>query len=246
MKNLKKAGISIIGIIMISIQLLSVNVFAESQYKTMYLVSSQKVKYYVGNSDDFTERITYKDGLMSKVKRTGYHSSVQTYKYDSSGNMIDDIFTYDSKGRVIAHDNYRYKYNKAGKLAKIEFSNDDITYTYEKYTYKKNKLVSWKSGSSERNNIKYDKKGYIKSYSTVLKMGFKPIKNRFKVKNTYKKGRLVKSVSMRKGSGNKYIKESVSTYKYKKVKVPKKYVAKIKAQQMYLKGQLLVPYFAIS
>ena len=235
MNNKKKSIVSIITLIIMSVQLLlPVNVFAKSQYKTMYVVSSYKWHYYVGSNGDSTTKFSYKNGLVS-IRKSPYGPI--KYKYDSKGRIINDTYTYDSKGRLVSDGSYYYSYDSAGRLIKEETCYNGEKSFYKSYSYKKNKLVSTKTYVSEDFNIKYDKKGFRKSYNYNVKISGRMNKFQVRVKNTYKKGRLVKSVYQYKKPGGRYESSYSISFKYKKVKVPKKFVAKVKAQQRYLKNQ---------
>ncbi|MCR5544043.1 MAG: hypothetical protein K6F55_07815 [Eubacterium sp.] len=194
--------------------------------------------------------------LQSKTQG-GYKT---TYKYNKYGLLvkIGDLTTlkYDSKKRIkkyvnkaatgmIRHNTVTYTYDKKGRIKKMhsDGSHESNTYTYtysydkknrvskmsivfdnypnslheEKCVYNnKNQLIEHISGSSTT-SYSYDK------YGNLARDGSKTYQNSYnKKKCLVKKGYVF--------NGQYY----ELTYKYKKIKVDKKYVKKIKKQQWAL------------
>ena len=153
---------------------------------------------------------------------TNKETYVTRYKTDAKGCVVSasaglkSNWRYDSKGRLVEINwksqgmpaSCTYKYNSKGQLTRAVF--DDMNYgdgTYE---------------------FKYDKYGNITLKGGNLK---KKRDIDFTYKNTYKKGRLVKSV--KRWYEEKSVKEK-RTYQYQTIKVPKKAVKMVKEQQRLL------------
>lgn len=177
-------------------------------------VSGQSYKYSNGKISKIVDRAGIGTSVFSRDKKgrvtktvsiTG--QAINTYKYNKSGKATKSNFTFKNYlGQVAQRATSVIAYNKKGLISKVKTTGGfmDGTRTYT-----------------------YDSRGMLKSES---------VSGSYKTtyKNTYKSGRLVKSVSTKQGIGNtdKYVETTV--YKYKTIKVPKSYVAKVKDQQKAL------------
>lgn len=196
-----------------------------------------------------------KNGLISKCSSSnafggGAGVAGQTYKYSKGkiSKVVDrvgigtSVFTRDKKGRVVKTVGITkqaintYKYNKAGKAIKNNF-------TFKNYlgevaqkatstiTYNKKGLISKVKTTGGfmdgTRTYTYDSRGMLKSEA---------VSGSYKTtyKNIYKSGKLVKRIGTKQNVGNtdKYV--ETTTYKYKTIKVPKSYVARVKDQQKAL------------
>lgn len=195
-------------------------------------------------SDLIEEAKTYKynkKGLIKAVKTSGsYWDSepnsykyVKTYSYDkkyrlkscsekdvSGGSSSPTKVTYrlNKKGYVVKGSNAaKYTYNSKGRLIRLNDNGSTMKFSYNK----KGRLTSYARGSDgewgNAQKLKYDKKGRIVSPSDAEKA-------------TYKSGRL-KTVALAYYPGEI---NSVKTFTFKKITVPKKYAKMIKAQQAAL------------
>lgn len=196
-----------------------------------------------------------KNGLISKCSSSNAYGgaagiSGQSYKYSKGkiSKIIDragigtSVFSRDKKGRVTKTVSITgqaintYKYNKAGKAAKSNFAFKNYLGQVTQraasiITYNKKGLISKVKTTGGfmdgTRTYTYDSRGMLKSES---------VSGSYKTtyKNTYKSGKLVKSVSTKQGVGDtdKYVETTV--YKYKTIKVPKNYAAKVKDQQKAL------------
>ena len=231
MGKLKKSFILIFVSLLVFMQLVPVNVFAASK-KTMYVISSYTKKYKSGywTSGEFF----YKNGLLVKSV-AGDVRSEENYSYNKKGNITSFTvsnpykknhyrLTLNSKGKAKRDpiNNNSLLYNKKGMLIGVNASDYSYKFTYNK----KKQLVKTETIRdgvvSSKVSFTYDKKGNKKTITDYYSK--KAQKTLFK--NTYKNGRLVKVV---RGT-------STTTFEYKKVKVPKKYVAKVKAQQNWIRN----------
>ena len=198
--------------------------------KSIYVISKVSEPEYGYNT-----KFTYnKNGLLSKeksedgpryfkynkssklVKKTWYKRSTTgapwqtiTFKY-KKGKMTSLI---SKGGDTNTTYNYSFTYNKSGKLAKAKF--DDSFYKYTtKYSYKNKKLISRKNSGESIEKISFNKKG------DITKIGEENISY------TYKGGKVTKIKRMCVWGSNGTFK-----IKYKKIKVSKKMLKKVKAQQ---------------
>ena len=169
-----------------------------------------KVLDMAGPKDWFGSSVFTRDkkGRITKSVSEITYKTTNKYKYDKKNRISKVSFTYKfSTGKVIKGSSAA-KYNKKGLISQIVTKGgyDDIRGTV---------------------NYTYDSRGMIKS---VVKKGV----SKTTYKNTYKSGKLVKSVATTKyNSGEESVVET-TTYKYKTVKVPQKYAAQVKAQQKAL------------
>lgn len=205
---------------------------------TMWVVAKSK-KAVVGEDDSTTVTYAYnKKGLLKQRRETfgDLYESKTTYAYDKKNCLKyakvfdnsekEDIRDYkqtyklNSKGYVtkasVNSGSIAYKYNSKGLLTTIRCSGMKESLTYDK----KNRLKTYTSyydGNVEKDaKVAYTKKGLLKSYSYDTS----------KYVYTSKKGRTVKVVLYDRGK-----KTSVTTYTYKRVKVPASLVSMVKAQQ---------------
>lgn len=208
--------------------------------KTLYVVKS------IGG-----EKITYNEnGLVAK--RT---SSYETREYTYSGAKVESVsitrntsspvkwyLQYDGKNRLkkltssgaSTYDMYTdvYSYNKKGQVSKIvrsetQFGNT-TTYKYTSKGYVKSSL----STNGAKCMYGYDKRNNVSAFSMGPASGSgmtRYVENRY----TYKNGRIKQRSQTMNGTGGA---AAVSKYTYKKVSVPKKYVAQVKKQQRVLAG----------
>lgn len=187
--------------------LLSKRLYSNGNYSEKFYYKKEKVIKVVkgGQGAGFTELWKYVGGRLSE--------KVITHKYTSDGKISRDI-TYEI-----------FLYNKKGQIKKWIVSNnvsgtdENLTYSYNKrgqITKRKYRTIIYK--------YKYDKKGNIKSIKdSTNNLGT----NKYKL--TYKRGRVTKQVitNVLEAKNSKQTK----MFKYKKIKVPQKYVNTIKKQQ---------------
>lgn len=180
--------------------------------------------------------ITEKHFRYSKTKLTKVLDGTQKSFFGST------VFTRNKKGlvtksvdKVTSQISNTYKYNKSGQATKMST------------TFRNYKGVISGRGTT---TIKYNKKGLL---IKATSKGFMPITNTYTYdsrgmvktakegsrkttyKNVYKSGKLVKRVGTRQattGDTSRYTETTV--YKYKTIKVPKSYAAKVKEQQKAL------------
>lgn len=191
-------------------------------YNAKGLMNKEKIVTVYGSNDPSTQITTYtytpKNRLKSMtVAANGTKNITGTFKYDSAGRVVGATRTYLTNGLSTTR---TYSYNAAGQLIK-----DAAMLGVSKYTYDNagriKKIVenSDETGKSvltfaydDRNNVtKLTQDG---SYVSSFKL-------------TYKNERLAKVVLFGNG-GNK---ESVTTYTYKEIAVPKKAKAMVQSQQ---------------
>lgn len=206
------------------------------------VVTKVKEKGELSDLIAVTKTYTYnKKGLIKTVKTSGsYWDSeptsykyVKTYSYDkkyrlkscsdrdvSGGSSSSTKVTYklNKKGYVVKGSNaVKYTYNPKGRLITLNDNGSAMKFSYNK----KGRLTSYSRGSygewGKAQKLKYGKKGRIVRPSDAEKVA-------------YKSGRL-KTVTLAYYPGEI---NSVKTFTFKKVTVPKKYAKMIKAQQAAL------------
>ncbi len=238
-----KRTLSCLTALMVALSLCMVSVPAYAAKKAaVYVVTQVK-------SSDGSEKYTYsydKNGLVKKETNSG-GSITYSYKNGNISKMVDKSLYYPTKTRT-------YTYKK-GKLVKAVEKDMGLT-TTTTYTLDKKgriKKQTSKNGSDPDTTItyKYDKKGLVSRLTSVntqdktrLVWSFKYDKKKNMTafgytygsntmtatyKNSYKNGRLTKRVEIHPDKTRE-----TYTYTYKKMKVPKSKVKKIKAQQPYL------------
>lgn len=206
--------------------------------KEVWVLDTEACKYKNTSGDyedSYKNRYQYnKNGLLTVVK--GNQSSMK-YVYkgtkiskrlntalsDSGSYVLDETYTYNKNGRLTksvraSDSNYVTKYTwKDGLCIK-----DALAYTGSEndYFYDKNGWII-KLDSNGIWTTEYDKHGYIVSESSESAA--------YLYKNKYKDGRLASHTEL--NNGNESI---VTTYKYKKIKVPASRVKQVKRQQDWL------------
>ena len=248
------ALVSVLGCCMAFAQepdaLQSASVITQTKANSSQLSATAKKTIYVVKSIG-GEKITYNEnGLVAK--RT---SSYETREYTYSGAKVESIsitrnasspvkwyLQYDGKNRLkkltssgaSTYDMYTdvYSYNKKGRVSKIvrsetQFGNT-TTYKYTSKGYVKSSL----STNGTKCIYGYDKHNNVSAFSMGPASGSgmtRFVENRY----TYKNGRIKQRSQTMNGTGGT---ATVSKYTYKKVSVPKKYVAQVKKQQRVLVG----------
>lgn len=160
-------------------------------------------------------------------KKTLLSSATMTYY--SNGKLKKSIQKQDRDKWV-----YEYKKNGIQKSAVINYDGDTDTYTFDKHGYPKKEVYKDKAGVTIETRAytnKYDKYGNLKSSvceSTLTDEGVTTTsKTTTNIKNTYDSHKnVIKSVETNKEYvSGKHISttKNVTTFKYKKVSVPKKY-----------------------
>ena len=238
--SMKQSGIRIVVVVaLVSCFLFSIPVYAGT--KNMYLISKITVegeprKHIVKPSEKFTYT---SEGLIKKLANLTVENEYTVYTYNNEGQITKQCDSYPWKREYL----YTYKNGKAqirnyrGDEYTIKYKNGrcvSITHSWVKYTYdynKKGDLIRMVlDGPGYR--YTYDSKGYLKT------LAFDSADDnalRAKYKNTYKNGRLTKQVIevWDPDTGEQYGPYTLQ-YKYKKVKVPSKYVDKVTKQQKRL------------
>ena len=224
-----------------------------------------KEKVYVVDSITLTANgetslyrsFTYsKNGLVTSYRNHDRSKRVCRYKY-SKNNIVEAEYLYDLSTGL--HSEYTNTFHwKNGLMTQVTHSMQGvkpIDYIYKaktltkikdntsgsesKFTFDKNgRTKKIKSGTGQNGytiTYKYDSNGFLLSEARTWKSGSQ---SKTTYTNTYKKGRLVKKVETAE-RGN----QRVFTFTYKKVKVSKKYLDQISAQQKILSDRL---YFGTS
>ncbi|MCR5791553.1 MAG: hypothetical protein K6G65_00140 [Lachnospiraceae bacterium] len=190
-----------------------------------------------------TSAYTYKGTRLIKIVETpkkGYDSlekTVTTNTYDKKGRLKKSVeksesatttmkCTYDKKNRLTKEEYIKdngetkkkefiaYKYNKKGQVLSIT-AKDDESAEAMKLSYKYDK-----KGNPIKETLEWVNDEEISSQSVLT------------IEYTYKKDRVLKKVETTTYGSQAYVDyKAVHTYTYKKIKVPKKYAAKVKKQQ---------------
>ena len=220
----------------------NISVHAKKQSKvTMYVITKTSENYNSRRNGQqyFTYRYSYnKNGVITKIitKHRGGGKSITTDRYyytkggimekcsstfkdllDQNGYTLRFRYLHDPKGRIIEtgtdDDSTVFKYNKSSQCAKMKMTFAKAV----KYSYNKKGLMT-KAGTTK---LAYDKHHMLRSmkYSNGEKGTFK---------NIYKNGRL------KKVEGASGYTRSHYSYKYKKIRVARKYKPFIKAQQRWI------------
>ncbi len=193
-------------------------------------------------------KFTYdKKGRLKTYETKLNEWQVRKYTYNKKGKICKVDTTYlDGSTRKFAYDGFHsvYKFNSKKQVVKETAAGsvwDDkqeksVKVTYDiRYSYDKKGRIVEKVNKTTGDSVKitYDKKG--SSGTMVYKS--EDYTSTSKSKNTYnKKGLLTKMEENEEDSnGDKIV--SVYTYEYKKMKVKKSMVKKIKAQQEALMNQ---------
>ncbi|MBR3164673.1 MAG: hypothetical protein IKF16_00665 [Lachnospiraceae bacterium] len=219
---------------------------AEAKKKTVYVIRSITVK---NTSDRTLDTISYsynKKGMVVKrIWKQPGGSSTNKYSYDKDLNLVKDTgYEGRKKGSVVS-----YKYED-GKLVSASANyiamkvKENLTYEYDK----NGRLKCYDGDNTPEMTLKYDKKGLLTKVSALYNYpGAKPEVTKYKYdskgnvikhyefgglfriyKNKYS-GKRLDSVTACYKSGKKICTDHI---KYKKLKVDKKYVPAIKAQQV--------------
>ena len=208
--------------------------------KTMYVVTSIK---RVHNPYTYTYTIKYnKNGLLEECS-SGYTKGC---KYDKNGVLKqegDKVYTIKKGVRVkgvTPSTTYKYKW-KNGQCVEVKSGNVRYTYAYDSKGNMTKEEVYIDNVLTYTYAYTYNNKGHRLTYDFWSKSGGLS-STAYELK--YKNGRL-KTVEHKSASLNATI-----TYTYSKVKVPKKLVEKVNAQQQYIlnewrvkKGYILNEFF---
>ena len=181
--------------------------------KTKYVVTSCTVTAKNGNGKLVNETETYtyyKNGLQKSI--TDAAGSKEVYSYNKKG-YVTKIRYYESKGSADKTSVYDMTFNKKGDLIfdSGKFSSESYTDSYSfKYDDKGNPIqmistYSWKN--SDGSGTVVTTESYVYTYD----------KN-----NNVKKAIVTYTEKLADGSTSTYT--NIYTYKYKKVKVPRKYL----------------------
>ena len=195
-----------------------------------------------------------KNGLVTK--RSKGFLGTWTYRYsgtkissikvsNNSGSTRSITLSYDKKGRLkvvdsngaASYDAYKetYEYDAKGRVKNSKkVSTIDGTTTTAKYAYdSKGRLKKVVTSENELQEFSYDSRGNnsIAHFGPANGAGF----NRyFMFKYRYKNGHPIeRSQTMNGAGGGKAYKDKL---KYKRIRIPKKYVAQVKMQQRVLLG----------
>lgn len=262
MKNGKKllALIFTLTLMLCSVTLLPAEKANAAAKKTVYVVSSMKVKK---GSKTLKVKVSYdKKGFLKKISESG---KTQTFSYDKKHQIkkfVDNVTTGDHKGKSTRTYTWetgrltkmvgkrgedkstsKYTYNDAGQIVSCEMidewddgsSTQSLTYSYKNGHLVKTVLIS-KEGDDTHESIvtrTLDKKKNI-TKSKFLLDGSDKLGFGYKAKITYKKGRPSKmATSFLHGMMPGTAKQTV-TITYKKIKVDKFFKDKIDAQQWQL------------
>ncbi len=202
-----------------------------------------------------SDRFSYNKNGLVKKQMGSYETKAYRYKgakvvsYSntrSTSSPQQVTVAYDSKGRVkkvkasgaSSYDSYidTYSYNKKGLVTRIAhaytmMSGSDYTTTY-KYTSQ-----GYVKSSTNTNGMKtthgYDRRGNVTSFSAGPASGFGGMTRYVQNTYTYKNGRIVKRAQTMNGTNGAVYTDA---YSYKKMSVPKAYVAQVKKQQRVLLG----------
>ena len=157
-----------------------------------------------------TEKNTYnKKGLLSKtVATTKTKTTTTKYKYDKKKHLKSMSVTTKEKGETTKSTS-KIKCNSKGQITKLVADGITISYKYDSYGMVKKETWNWRDENGKQNK-------HVITYE-----------------NKYKNGRLVKKIARSKSADPSISEdyEDVTTYKYKKIQVPKKYLKKVKEQQ---------------
>lgn len=227
------------------LMLLLVVLFTFETFNCTKVSAASKKEYVyvlISSDDGYKKTYTYnKNGLITKIDEGG---SAVTYKYDSKKRIKKCDYT--GAPGTIRHSTVTYSYDKKGRIYKLNSEGSHLsntycfTYSYDKnnkvvkviedfsghgadskYSYNKSKQIIKKTSGNSIYNYAYDKRGNLKS-----------VKNTYsstEYTNKYNKNKcLIKRTT---STGNT---KKVCTFKYKKIKVDKKYVKQIKEQQWAL------------
>lgn len=176
------------------------------------------------STDNYSMKYTYKGkNLKKSVENSNGEKS--TTSYTTKNGLVVKSVTKSRENKVKA--TYSYK-NK--KLNKIVSSDKDGTYT-RKFEYNKKGQISKKISITKTgkktlkaiDKYSYDKKGIpskINHDGEIIET----------IENSYKNGKLVKSISTFKNKQGEVMKVSLE-YTYSKKKVPASYVKNVQAQQ---------------
>ena len=181
---------------------------------------------------------TWNSGITFKLnKKNGFVSGKFKTRAGENGTQY---YTLNKKGRATSCSGIDYKYYPNGHTKKVVGFGWSNTFTWNskglaKTTHKEQdyKVVT---------TFTYDAKKQLATATETHPDGFQL---KYKFTNTYKGGKLVKRVKTQinpEGDGVDVVRETV-TYTYKKVKVPKKLAAQVKAQQRWIMLQSATPYY---
>jgi len=195
--------------------------------KQIWVVS--KVTSASSDDEALTFKYAYtKQGLLKKITNVTYKEA-NTFAYDARNRFKSmnfygwkTAFTCDKKGRVSKTKDkkpVKYTYDAKGYLKKYVSTAQTSTYTYDKKGRLAKLVMQGYATQGYRDVYKYtyDEFGQLKSVKGAEKAT---------IQNTYdESGRLAMQTVKSGGS------ETILTYSYKRVTVPKKLVKQVKAQQ---------------
>lgn len=219
--------------------------------KSVYVISSVTIKNSQNKSSQTIKYSYNKDGLLTKCADSNKVLEKYTYKktklmsvwHDGGQGAPSNVeFTYKNGKPVKSYDTVnrltkRFAYNKKGlvsKLVSVYSSSYSVATTFRYNKQGKPVSSQYSTWNNPSYKIDYDAKGNPKLV-TEYRNNSQSQYSLTKHKNTYKSGRLTKTVANHVSP--KYI--TTSTVKYKKVSVPASYAAVAKKQQ---KDQLLLIY----
>lgn len=185
-----------------------------STYKYTYCgekivkVTDVPKKGYDSLSKEVTERTYNNKGLLKKeVIESKEETTTLTYKYNSKNQRTSYTIKVKRDGKT-SKSTVKISYNAKGQMKKISSGGFSISYEYDKYGMSTKETTKWKNEDGTAGEM-------VNEYE-----------------NQYKKGRLIKRIERRKSGDADFLDyENITTYTYKKIKVPKKYAKKVKEQQ---------------
>ena len=247
-----------------------VPMMAHASPKTTVYVVTKEVKtvapneYYVDGeltkvSVKYTNKYSYnKVGLIKKYKENTWESTGRTWvsgikfkfnkKYGfvsgkfktSSGESGTQYYTLNKKGRAKSCSGVKYKYYPNGRTKKVGGYGWSNTFTWNSKGL--TKILHKEQDYKITTHFTYNAKKNLATKTEVHPDGSEL---KYTFANKYKGGKLVKRVSTQinpEGDGVDVLYDTV-TYKYKKIKVPKKMAAQVKAQQRWIMLQSATPYY---
>ena len=165
-------------------------------------------KGYESLSKEVTKNTYNSKGLLKKSVVTSKEGkTTTTYKYDSKKRLTSTT-SKTKRGGKTYESKVKISYNAKGQMKKISSGGFSISYEYDKYGMSTKETTKWKNEDGTAGEM-------VNEYE-----------------NQYKKGRLIKRIERRKSGDADFLDyENITTYTYKKIKVPKKYAKKVKEQQ---------------
>ena len=207
------------------------------------------------NAGFIDERYSYnkKGQVIKKSIKKGSYRSYNTYTYkknrvkkvlhkNKKGKTFQkDLYTYDKKGRISLVKTYDhgakdcffyFSYNKKNQIIKCKQKYRSRVFNELRYTWKNNRIstIKWSKRGKYKNQYKYDKNGLITSYTTTnRKWGDTTY---YTYKYEMENDRPVSCILTESDSDSSYAYDDNIVYEYKAIKINKKYVKQVKAQQL--------------